>query len=250
LALTCLHEAYPQQQHPPYPFGGFGGELLPAGLNESVHRAIVAQKAQFGHLVDALVPIDLTRPEDGYEPHDYGGRQLVDTLLRMLPSAYQFSLRGMTELLTDLKDLHQRAAMPYVHSTATLAAAAALTPIPWVDIPVVAGLQTRMVYAIARVYHQQGEVKRLLELLAAAGIGFAARMGVRELTKVVPYVGTIAGGVLGAALGYSYTFALGKACCWYYSSLLAGHEPTKSEISEVFHQNWKDAKRRWKSIKP
>lgn len=246
LALTCLHQAYPQAQHPPYPFGS---ELLPVGLDESVRRAIAGQQTVFGGMVDAIVPIDLTQPEDGFVPPDYGGRQLVDTLIDVLPSAYRTSLRSMTELLADLKDLHQRAAMPYVHGTASLAAAAALTPIPWIDIPVVAGLQTRMVYAIARVYHQQGAAKQLLELLTAAGIGFAARMGVRELTKIIPYVGTIAGGVLGAALGYSYTFALGKVCCWYYGALLAGHEPTKSEISKVFHQNWKEAKLRWKSIK-
>jgi hypothetical protein len=49
------------------------------------------------------------------------------------------------------------------------------------------------------------------ELFTAAGLGFAARLGVRELIKLVPYFGTIAGGMVGAALGYSYTYALGKS---------------------------------------
>ena len=139
--------------------------------------------------------------------------------------------------------------MPYIHSSATLAATAALAPIPWVDIPVVAAIQTRMVYAIARVYQQQGSIQKLLEMFAAAGIGFAARLGVRELLKFIPYVGTIAGGILGAAMAYSYTYAIGRACCWYYSSVQAGHEPTQAEISRVFQDHWNEGKEIWKSIR-
>jgi uncharacterized protein (DUF697 family) len=191
----------------------------------------------------------LTRPEEGFQPPDYGGDQLREALLALLPAACQSSLRSMTQLLSELKDLHERAALPYIHSAAGMAAAAALSPLPWIDIPVVAAIQTRMVYAIARVYHQQGSVQQLFEMLAAAGIGFAARLGVRELLKVIPYVGTIAGGVLGAAVSYSYTYAIGMACCWYHGSVRAGHEPTKEEIAAVFHEKWKEGKQLWKKFK-
>lgn len=246
LALTCLHDAYPQQQHPPYPFTE---SLSPEGLSENVVRALAAQQEAFSGLVDAIVPVDITPREEGFLPPDYGGTHFLDTLTDMLPSTYQYAVRGMAKLREDLEDLAERAAMPYVHSSATLAASAALAPIPWVDIPVVAAIQTRMVYAIARVYRQQGSVKKLLEMFTAAGIGFAARLGVRELLKVIPYVGTIAGGVLGAAMAYSYTYAIGRACCWYYSRVQSGYEPTKEEITRVFQEHWSEGKEIWKSIR-
>ncbi len=246
LTLTCLHEAYPQQQHPPYPFGN---SLFPDDLPQSISRAIAAQQKAFSGLVDAVVPVDITRADEGYSPPDYGGAHFVETLTNMLPATYRYSLGGMAQLREALKDLHERAALPYIHSSATLAATAALAPIPWVDIPVVAALQTRMVYAIARVYQQQGSVQKLMEVFTAAGIGFAARLGVRELLKVIPYVGTIAGGLLGATMAYSYTYAIGRACCWYYSSLQAGHDPTEAEIVRVFQNHWSEGKEIWKSIR-
>lgn len=246
LALTCLHEAYPQQQHPPYPFTE---SLQPENIPESVARAVAAQQEAFSGLIDTTVPVDITHPEEGFSPPDYGGTRFIETLTNMLPSTYQFSLRGMSQLYEDLKDLHEQAAMPYIHSSATLAATAALAPIPWVDIPIVAAIQTRMVYAIARIYHQQGSVQKLLEIFTAAGIGFAARLGVRELVKVIPFVGTIAGGILGAAMAYSYTYAIGRVCCWYYSSLQSGHEPTEGEIARVFQEHWNEGKRIWKSMR-
>jgi predicted GTPase len=151
LALTCLHQAYPQQPHPPYPFHD---GLAPANLDPQVARALAEQQRAFGKLVDRIVPVDLTRDDDGYEPPDYGGEQLRSTLLEVLPAAYQTSFRGLTQLLADWEDLHERAAAPYIQAAAGMAAAAALAPLPWVDMPVMAAIQTRMVHSIAEVYHQ------------------------------------------------------------------------------------------------
>jgi uncharacterized protein (DUF697 family) len=246
LLLTCLHQAYPQQPHPPYPFRE---TLTPAGLDPNVARPLDAQRRVFGDLVDAIVPADLTREEDGYDPPDYGADRLRATLLDVLPDAYQASFRSMTRLMAEWEDLHERAAWPYIHAAAGMAAATALTPVPWINLPVMAAIHTRMVYAIAEVYHQPASVQRILEMVAAAGLGFAARLGVREMVKLVPYVGTVAGGVLGAALGYSYTYALGKACCWYHSAVRAGRQPTKSELNRVFHEHWTEGKQLWKAMR-
>src|SRR5439155_15110696 len=70
LALTHLHEAYPQQQHPePYPFTGSLGEVPdPDTLPQALLVSLEEQRRRFAGLYDFLVPIDLTRPEEGY--HD------------------------------------------------------------------------------------------------------------------------------------------------------------------------------------
>jgi uncharacterized protein (DUF697 family) len=249
LALTCLHEAYPQQQHPPYPFGESGESLEAEGLNEDLARALAQQQRRFAGLFDVVVPLDITPPDEGFQPPDYGGVQFLDTLTGLLPSTYQYALQGMSEIRRELGDLHEQAALPYIHSSALLAATAALAPVPWVDIPVVAAIQTRMVYAVARIYQQRSSVQQTIEMLAAAGIGFAARLGVRELLKLIPYIGTVAGGVLGAAMAYSYTYAMGRVCCWYYRRVHAGHEPTKAEIRQVFRDHWDEGKAIWNSMR-
>src|SRR5262249_28788607 len=75
LVLTCLHEAYPQQQHPlPYPFGPDATPLLdPPALPSDLLRSIDEQRRRFAGLVDHVVPVDLTPPEEGFNDPEYGG---------------------------------------------------------------------------------------------------------------------------------------------------------------------------------
>ena len=53
------------------------------------------------------------------------------------------------------------------------------------------------------------------------------RQASREVMKLIPYVGSVAGGVLGGAS----TFALGKAFCYYFSSVHKGHVPKPEECA-------------------
>src|SRR5579885_932886 len=72
LVLTCLHEPHPQDQHPqPYPFDPLSvraGEppAVTGQVPEDVARLVKEQTAQFEGLVDRVVPVDLTKPEEGY----------------------------------------------------------------------------------------------------------------------------------------------------------------------------------------
>src|SRR5262249_4435556 len=60
LVLSCLHEAYPQQQHPlPYPYDK-DEETVAAGVPEDLRRSLDEQKRRFEGLVDRVVPVDLT----------------------------------------------------------------------------------------------------------------------------------------------------------------------------------------------
>ena len=89
LLATCLHEAYPLTQHPKtYPFVG---DWKKTWLNEGkpfadaadhpclavdgpVRRSLLAQEDQFAGLIDVIVPVDLTKPEEGFEEPNFGGR--------------------------------------------------------------------------------------------------------------------------------------------------------------------------------
>lgn len=239
LALTCLHEAYPQQQHvEPYPFDGKDDAMAP----EPLRRSIAEQQRRFGDLVDHVAPIDLTKPEEGFNEPNYGGEQFKNKLLEVLPAAYRQTLLNVESATRDLRDWHERRAMPYVYGYATLAGTAGAIPIPWVDLVVLPSIQTQMIHHLARLYGQPISGQRFLELASTLGMGLLMRQAIREVTKLIPGVGS----VLSGALAASTTFALGKAFCYYYGAVLAGHVPKAEDLKYYYQQQLLEAEQMWR----
>src|SRR5437660_1548657 len=77
----------------PYPFwkivSGIPSTRVPKIVPEPLRRSIDEHRRAFAGLFDACVPIDLTKPEDGFPDPNYGGEALKRTLLRFLPNAYR-----------------------------------------------------------------------------------------------------------------------------------------------------------------
>jgi uncharacterized protein (DUF697 family) len=244
LVLTCLHEAYPQQQHPqPYPFSGPALDI--AAAPEPLLRSLLEQRRRFGDLVNATVPVDLTRPEDGFEDATYGGDHLRQVLLELLPAAYRQTLLTLEEATRELQDLYARHALPHIVGYSTLAASAGAIPIPWVDLLVLPGIQTRMIYHLAQFYGQPLTGTRFLELAGTLGMGVVMRQAAREVMKVVPYVGSVVGGVFAGAS----TFALGKAFCYYYSAVHQGHVPKADDLRRYYNEQLQLAEQAWGTVK-
>lgn len=231
LVLTCLHEAYPQRQHPEYP---------PNVVAEYL-RLRDEHARQFDGLVDAIIPIDLTHPDEGYTVPNYGGEALKAALLQYLPDAFRQSLVRTNELTAKLKDLHQQHAGPIILGYATLAGTAGALPIPFVDLVLLPGIQTRMVYHLAKIYGQEMTAVRFLELAGSIGIGMLAKTAVRQVAKLIPGVGSAAG----AALAAASTFALGKAFCLYYEQIHEGHLPDAAKLKRFYQQELEEAQKRW-----
>lgn len=252
LALTSLHEAYPFQQHPdPDPFG----PLQPLDPPESapplislpeLQRSLVEQHRRFEGLVDRIVPIDLTRPEDGFAQPEFGGKRLEDTLIDVLPAACRQALLHLDDIRNSLQDLTERRAMPKIIGYSSMAATAAATPLPWVDIPVVMGLQTRLIYVLADLYDQKMNADMLLKMAGAAAGQVALRFAVKAPLKFIPFVGQTAN----AAMAFAYTFSLGKACCWYFGEIRNGHVPLPEELNKVWGQQLEEAVAVWRSRRP
>ncbi|MFL5245849.1 MAG: YcjF family protein [Gemmataceae bacterium] len=240
LVLTCLHEAYPQEQHAePYPFSASG----PKGeIPESLSRCVEEQRRRFDGLVDAVVPIDLTPSAEGFAEHDYGGEYLKKTLIEALPAAYRQTLLSLQEANEELKDVFAKQALPHILGYSTLAATAGAIPIPWLDLFILPGIQTRMIFHLANLYGQPLTAKRFLELAGTLGLGIALRQATRELAKLIPVVGSVAGSVLGGAS----TFALGKAFCFYFEAVHQGHVPTSEELRHYYRDQLALAEGFWK----
>lgn len=240
LALTCLHEAYPGQQHPqPDPFGS---ALLPDELQPDLRRSIAAQQERFAGLADVIVPVDLTRPEDGFDESEFGGDRLKAALLAMLPAAFRQTLLTLHDAMKSLQDLNDRRALPYVIGHSMLAASAAAVPLPWVDIPVVTAIQSHLVYRLAGVYGQPLNARMLLEMAGPIGGRLLARQVVRGTLKFIPFLGVAAN----AALAYAYTYGLGKACGWYFGQVRQGNAPSAQDLEQVWRDQLTRAAQVWK----
>ncbi|OAI54092.1 hypothetical protein AYO44_15460 [Planctomycetaceae bacterium SCGC AG-212-F19] len=255
LVPTCLHEAYPQQQHPvPYPFdpppkapaASVDGAPHPDGtpapaVPDALARSLAEQQRRFEGLVDLVVPVDLTRPEDGFAEPNYGGERLKQTLLDVLPAAYRQTLLTLDEASRELQDFYARQALPHIVGYSTLAATAGAIPVPWLDLLILPGIQTQMIAHLARLYGQPLSAPRFLELAGTLGLGMVARQAMREVMKFIPFVGSVAG----AALAGASTFALGKAFCFYYSAVHKGHVPKSEDLRRYYQEQLALAEKRW-----
>ncbi len=233
LALTCLHESYPQQQHP-QPYFQAPPETL---------SLIEKQKAEFAGLFDAVVPIDLTKPMEGFDDTEYGGAALKAKLVELLPAAYRETLLRLDGVNAQFKEIYLKRAIPVIIGYSTLAATAGAIPIPFVDLFVLPSIQVRMVKALADLSGSPGGGKRFLELSASIGIGLLAQQAIRQIAKFIPYVGS----AVGAGLAYSSTYALGRAFIEYDQQAHAGHAPDAETIKKIYRDHMNKAERKWGS---
>ena len=247
LVLTCLHEVNPTEQHTqPYPFDPLAGKpghapTQTGSVSEELNRLIAEQTKQFAGLVDRVVPVDLTVPDEGYEDIEYGGPALKRVLLDSLPGAYRETLRRMTEITKTLSDAHMKRAVPVIIAYSSMAATAGTIPVPFLDLLLIPGIQAKMVTELAKLYGQPWTATRFLEAAASMGLGLVARQAVREVVKFIPFVGSAAG----AALAYASTYALGRAYCEYFEQIHHGHIPSHDSVKKLYNEQFQSAETMW-----
>ena len=269
LVLTCLHEAYPFEQHPnPDPFDVIRKPKTDApaetsqvkvdtAANElgqrpsslaglpSLQRSLREQEERFSGLVDRIVPIDLTPPEEGFEQPNFGGARLEEALIELLPAAYRQALIHLDDVRNSLRDLTAKQAMPTILTYSSLAATSAASPLPWVDIPLVMALQTRLIYLLADLYDQKMNAGLLVKMAGAVGGRLAVRFAIKAPLKFIPFVGQTAN----AAMAFAYTYSLGKACCWYFGEMKDGHVPSTDDLNRVWAEQMQHAVSVWRDNK-
>jgi uncharacterized protein (DUF697 family) len=226
---TTLHEGYLAggRHIVPYPYDQ---TPLPASVPPDLARSLAAQRERFAHIADAFVCVDLTLPQDGFDPEHYG----IESLWSAIESVLPLGLRGILEMRDDLrgplKDAFFRTARPHIVAYALASGAAAMIPVPLVDVPLVLATQAKMFHTVASLYGQSLNTQLLAEFGGALGAGFLTRMFGRELAKLVPGVGSAVSGTYTAAT----TYALGCALCAYFSHIRAGDVPDAARIRELF----------------
>jgi uncharacterized protein (DUF697 family)/predicted GTPase len=243
LAVSCLHDAYPGEQHPsPDPFDA-SDRPLPATVPEDLQRCLKAQYERFDGLFDRAVPLDLTPPSDGFETPDFGGSRLKTAVIDLLPKAYRQTLLQMEQLRDALLEIQQERSLPIILAHSVLAASAAAVPVPWIDLPVVMAIQSHLAHRLARVNQQHLDAAVLTHVTVAMGGRVAVRMGLRELLKFIPWVGMAAN----AAAAFAFMYASGWVWNWYFLEVRKGHVPDASELREVYREQLRKGVTLWKT---
>lgn len=227
LVVTCLHDRYSRDannfQHPqPDPFDALATNQFRAASLERVNREDLIEKFSpdfvrlleeklntFDGLFDQWTAVDLTRPEEGFDVPDFGGQRLKSTIIGLLPRAYRQAIIQIDELNRSLVKVHQSRVAPVILAHSFLAASAAVVPVPWVDIPLVLAIQTRLAYKLATLNHQKLDASTVSSVSASLGGSVAAQMGVRGTLKFIPW--------LGSAVNSAATFAITYAWGWAWN---------------------------------
>jgi uncharacterized protein (DUF697 family) len=248
LAVTCLHEAIPGRDitEAPDPFEE-GADRKPFEESHPQLAILIEHKRQqFEGLADRVVPIDLTRPSDGFADPNFGGSRLKHAILESLPHAYRHALIALPSGGTRYESERRRKSQIQVLTSSSLAATAAAFPLPLIDIPSVLAIQTHLAYRIAGIYDQEITPANWAVLSSVAGGRALIQLAARELLKLIPFVGM---GV-SAAGSFIVTYAMGMTWDWYFSSVRHGRVPPPEQLREKFAEQLLSARRLFQREEP
>jgi uncharacterized protein (DUF697 family)/GTP-binding protein EngB required for normal cell division len=183
--------------------------------------------------------------------------QLVNSTFEQLPlmerQAFEL-VESVRSALEQVMIARGKSARNHILLAAGEAAAAGAIPIPFLDIPVLLGISSRMIYRIGEVYgldkvavDRMIHEKQIRRWLYSAVVG---RSVVFELIKFIPAVGTVGGGALDAvtcaavtgAIGYSFNhiFREINQRRWREEGFQVNDAWVQQRLDSTFQRIWAD----------
>ncbi len=195
-------------------------QLLPETKNVVRVRAL-AEELDEGHV---LAPMGLT--------------DLVELTADVIPESFRRAFVAAQKASVQQK---KKVSHDIVGVSATAAAAAGASPIPFSDAAILAPIQIGMLAGISSAFGLELSTAFLSTLVAAAagatGATFVGRAIVSNLLKFIPGAGTLAGGAISATTAVVITTTLGEL---YISTLVAlftdsgGEAPSSDDVTHEF----------------
>lgn len=240
IVQTGLHELYPSESGHVHPWP-YDNDPLPETVPIDLRRALQAQRSALkqlpGFAAMRWVAVDLTLPEDGFEPHDYGLEALWQTIESLTSLGLQHQLSGDKEV----HDLYARTA--HQHIVGYSLTAAGLGALPVVDLVAVTAVQAKLLHSLAMLYGQYWDKSTISEFLGLVGAGiassFLARMLSRAVVKVIPFWGQTVGAVWGASSSGATTYALGKAAIYFFARRKNGLNVDSETLRRIYAEELK-----------
>jgi predicted GTPase len=244
VAQTGLHDLYDGTDNHPsgtYPFKGTSADDALTNVPRALRAALQNQRERLARLPGAaplFVPIDLTRPEDGYTPADYGREALVEAILHTTPeAAASIAALQMRQHARQWSDIP-----PGVHRLILSFAggASGVGMVPVVGIGTVVAAHAGMVWAMARKMDVSMARQDVASLLGMLGLATLARqgamLGLRQVAKLAPFLTPVM-----ALQDYAVTYALGRATYIYLRARQTNQAAEPEAVKAAFKQGLKDA---------
>ncbi len=226
------------------------------GRHDAMGQRFVAPDAiELAQLIESLgLPIDggrpvmvsaLPDPFTGTQQH--GLLDLLDATFRCAPSQVAPALVAAQKIDPARK---AEAADRAVKAAAAAASAAGFTPIPFADAAVLVPIQIGMMARIANIYDIPMQRATVASLAATTVTTQAGRAAATGLLKLVPGVGTLAGGAITGGVAGTVTYAVGTAWQKVCIGMTQGRFRTVSgtldsrAVQEVFSKEVADIMRR------
>ena len=235
IAQTGLHELYPRgdEHRLPYPYDQ---KPLPPQVPNDLARALSEQRQRLGRLPGSgpvrWVPVDLTLPEDGWEPANYG----LDALWAAVEAISSLRLQSLLRGDAEVQDAYARAAHPHIVGHAVTAGG--LGALPLVEMIGVPAVQAKPLHVLPKLYGQSWDKRSVTEFLGllgvGVGVGYLARMLGRQVTKLVPIWGQTVGAMWGATANSASTYALGKAATYYFGARRDGAKIDPNQLRRIY----------------
>jgi uncharacterized protein (DUF697 family) len=132
-------------------------------------------------------------------------------------------------------------------------AAAGSDTIPAVGLFSVPAIQGKMLHSLAQHYGIEWNVRTFSEFTGALGVNFllwyAASLGGRQLVKLIPAYGQLAGGAIAFTVSYASTYAIGRAACSYLYHQKTNTPLPDGALKSVYEEAMKQGKAAKKDIK-
>lgn len=169
--------------------------------------------------------------DGGHTLPPMGLTDLVELTAEVIPEGLRRALAAAQKASVDQK---RRVAHGIVGVSATAAAAAGATPIPFSDAVLLVPIQISMLAGISSAFGLDPSAAFLSVLVAAATGSTGATLGGRAivgaLLKLIPGAGTIVGGVVSGATAAALTTTLGEL---YTATLVAVFRESHGEAPDV-----------------
>lgn len=184
--------------------------------------------------------------DDGHVLEPMGLENLIELTSEVIPEGKRVALAASQKANIQYK---KNQSQKFVVVASTAAGAAGGSPIPLSDALIIAPIQISMIAAITSAFGVELTKSHLYTLLASViGVGgatIAGRTIVANIMKLLPGIGTVAGGSISATTAITITVALGEA---YIAALAEIFEknpdakPTPEEIGDKLKEKMKKSR--------
>jgi uncharacterized protein (DUF697 family) len=118
---------------------------------------------------------------------------------------------------------------------------------PLIGLGTVPMIQAKMLHHLAGQYGISWNKKALADFVAALGAGFSvqylSKLGIRQLTKLIPVYGQTAGSAAAVVVSFCSTYAIGRAACKYLYHKSKGEAVSEQELKRLYHQAFNEVRK-------